>query len=156
MSGPPTTFLMIDANVFVRLTFDHSKEEIGAAMLLLAFLAGGHEAETDDTKRRVCQVETRVWKRIGPSVLAAVDLLILASEPRKRFGRRPLPCGLRKRIFARDGAVCRYCQTTDGPFHIDHILPVARGGTDREENLCVACAPCNFAKSAKVGAEWNY
>jgi 5-methylcytosine-specific restriction endonuclease McrA len=43
----------------------------------------------------------------------------------------------------------------EGPFHIDHIVPVSRGGSNRDDNLCVACAPCNLRKSAKVGTEWR-
>lgn len=37
-----------------------------------------------------------------------------------------------------------------GLFHVDHILPVARGGTDHESNLCLACELCNLYKWAKT------
>jgi hypothetical protein len=36
--------------------------------------------------------------------------------------------------------------------HIDHILPVARGGLSVEENLWLACARCNTYKGDKSTA----
>lgn len=32
---------------------------------------------------------------------------------------------------------------------LDHLIEHARGGSDDEENLVVACAPCNFERGAK-------
>ena len=34
-----------------------------------------------------------------------------------------------------------------GTFHIDHIVPLADGGTDGADNLCLACPGCNLHKS---------
>lgn len=38
----------------------------------------------------------------------------------------------------------------DGPFHLDHIVPVARGGCAHLHNLQFLCAPCNQAKAASL------
>ena len=62
---------------------------------------------------------------------------------------------IRRQVFERDGRVCAYCQTADGPFHIDHIHPKSRGGSDDLENLTVACAPCNLSKRDKTLDEWD-
>lgn len=62
---------------------------------------------------------------------------------------------LRRKVFDRDGAVCAYCGDTAGPFHIDHRLPVAKGGKDTMNNLTVACASCNLSKGAKTGSDWK-
>jgi len=50
---------------------------------------------------------------------------------------------------------CLYCGVhlggpppSDARFHIDHKKAVALGGTNRPENLCLACPPCNMEKSA--------
>jgi 5-methylcytosine-specific restriction endonuclease McrA len=55
-------------------------------------------------------------------------------------------------VMARDGWRCRNprCRTKTGPFHCDHIWPVARGGTNRLVNLQTLCATCNRTKSANV------
>lgn len=41
---------------------------------------------------------------------------------------------------------CAYCGNTGVPLNIDHVLPRAKGGTDRISNLVLACVPCNQAK----------
>lgn len=51
--------------------------------------------------------------------------------------------------------VCFYC-TSDcgGAFHIDHFMPLARGGAHVLTNLRIACPTCNLRKNAKDPAEW--
>ncbi|CKH48545.1 HNH endonuclease [Mycolicibacterium smegmatis] len=45
---------------------------------------------------------------------------------------------------------CVYCGSSDGPFHIDHVVPRAKGGTNAPSNHAPACATtCNLAKSDK-------
>lgn len=67
----------------------------------------------------------------------------------------PLPAATRAAVLERDEATCRYCGSTAGPFDIDHIRPVALGGTDALENLTVACVACNRSKGAKPLAKWK-
>ena len=64
---------------------------------------------------------------------------------------------VRRKIIMRDRMHCRWCgapgQSPDiGPdgrkWHIDHVLARARGGSDDESNLVLACATCNLAKRA--------
>lgn len=51
--------------------------------------------------------------------------------------------------------VCVYCGCEDGPYHIDHILPSSRGGSDDVSNLALACAPCNISKRNRTPEEWG-
>jgi 5-methylcytosine-specific restriction endonuclease McrA len=44
---------------------------------------------------------------------------------------------------------CAYCSKKDIPLQIEHIVPRAKGGTDRISNLCLACEKCNQAKGTK-------
>lgn len=49
------------------------------------------------------------------------------------------------------GDACRYCGVPlDGAGELDHLTPVARGGSGRDCNLTLACSPCNRAKLAKT------
>jgi hypothetical protein len=61
---------------------------------------------------------------------------------------------LRARIRAHAGDACVYCRSPQrlvlGPLEIDHIVPKARGGTDEEENLCLACRMCNSYKGTQT------
>lgn len=49
---------------------------------------------------------------------------------------------------------CGYCllpqMILSSPLEIEHILPISAGGTDEEDNLCLACRECNSHKSAKI------
>jgi len=40
-----------------------------------------------------------------------------------------------------------------GGRHVDHILPLSKGGAHTASNLAVACASCNLSKSAKLPEE---
>jgi 5-methylcytosine-specific restriction endonuclease McrA len=42
-----------------------------------------------------------------------------------------------------------------GPSTIDHIIPLARGGTDSVGNLAPLCGPCNSSKGTKTWLEWR-
>jgi hypothetical protein len=57
---------------------------------------------------------------------------------------------LRYEILRRDNHTCRYCGASapDVPLRVDHVTPVALGGTDTPDNLATACEPCNSGKSS--------
>lgn len=63
--------------------------------------------------------------------------------------REPIPAYLRRRILARDDNACRYCGNMDGPFHMDHVVPVSKGGPTTQGNLVTACETCNLRKGAQ-------
>ena len=57
----------------------------------------------------------------------------------------------RLQILERDNYACRYCGKD--ATHVDHILPVSRGGTNDHENLAASCAHCNLSKGDKTPEE---
>lgn len=63
----------------------------------------------------------------------------------------PISDELRRAVFKRDGYRCRYCGSTTGPFHADHVYPESKGGETTIDNLVTACARCNISKGSKVG-----
>lgn len=51
---------------------------------------------------------------------------------------------------------CRYCEAAlNGGGELDHLTPVARGGSGRPGNITLACRDCNRAKLAKTLDEFN-
>jgi 5-methylcytosine-specific restriction endonuclease McrA len=45
---------------------------------------------------------------------------------------------------------CAYCHVDCAlDFHIDHFVPIARGGTHEHENLRIACPTCNLRKNSR-------
>lgn len=57
---------------------------------------------------------------------------------------------LRYEILRRDNHACRYCGATapDVKLAVDHVAPVALGGSDEPTNLVAACVACNSGKSS--------
>jgi hypothetical protein len=54
-------------------------------------------------------------------------------------------------VFKRDGFQCAYCGTHPSEtvlLEVDHIHPVAEGGTNDIDNLVTACWDCNRGKGA--------
>lgn len=51
-------------------------------------------------------------------------------------------------ILQRDGFRCRYCGASPDrdAIHIDHIIPLDKGGPDTAENMITACSKCNLGK----------
>ncbi|MCI0709621.1 MAG: HNH endonuclease [Chloroflexi bacterium] len=51
---------------------------------------------------------------------------------------------------------CAYCGVTDMPLEVEHIVPKARGGSQRVSNLTIACEDCNREKGNQTAAEFGY
>ena len=70
------------------------------------------------------------------------------SELSTRYGRQPIPRKLRHEVFKRDGYRCRECGASkdETSLEIDHIVPVAKGGTNDIDNLQTLCRECNRMK----------
>ncbi|WP_371665996.1 HNH endonuclease [Streptomyces sp. NBC_01241] len=53
-------------------------------------------------------------------------------------------------VLARDGFACQMCGKRS-ELEVDHIIPVAKGGSWEMENLWTLDAGCHKAKSKKFG-----
>lgn len=64
---------------------------------------------------------------------------------------RKISKGTRFDVFSRDEFTCKYCgrKAPDVELEVDHLIPVARGGTDEFSNLVTSCYDCNRGKSDK-------
>ncbi len=66
--------------------------------------------------------------------------------------RIPVPKSIRFEVFKRDSFKCQYCgrSAPEIVLHLDHIKPVAEGGTNEIMNLITSCADCNLGKGART------
>jgi len=70
---------------------------------------------------------------------------------------------IRRAVLDRDTRTCVYCGRAGGDsdpdgmsWHIDHRLPVSRGGSDVMENLALSCQACNLEKGTRTDEEYLY
>jgi 5-methylcytosine-specific restriction endonuclease McrA len=63
---------------------------------------------------------------------------------------------VREYLLEKWGRRCIYCGGTNIPLQVEHIVPKARGGSDRVSNLTLACGPCNDAKGTQTAAEFGH
>lgn len=76
---------------------------------------------------------------------------------KRRPGSRFVSKSLREEVKSRCRYQCSYCGrqgTTDKDpdgeaWHIEHVVPVERGGPTHAENLTLACRRCNLAKGTR-------
>lgn len=63
--------------------------------------------------------------------------------------RKAIPKKTRFEVLKRDKFTCQYCgrQAPDVVLNIDHITPIAKGGTNEITNLITSCFDCNSGKS---------
>lgn len=84
------------------------------------------------------------------------------AQARQRRGRKLNAPGngiderLIYRLFKRR---CAYCGTRlhyheRGTWHIDHVVPLSKGGADDNDNAALACAPCNLSKGNREAGKW--
>jgi 5-methylcytosine-specific restriction endonuclease McrA len=69
----------------------------------------------------------------------------------RRKKRDKIKSNMRYRVLVRDGYACKACGKGldhDVVLHVDHILPVAKGGKTVEDNLQTLCEDCNQGKGA--------
>lgn len=70
------------------------------------------------------------------------------NRDKRKHGR--LPRGTVKRLCEMQRGKCANCCTSlDAGFHVDHIMPLARGGQHVPDNIQILCPTCNVRKAAR-------
>jgi len=95
-----------------------------------------------------------VWTfRLLAFIVGGAFAFVSSRWPRRTaypVGRQPIDPEVRWAVFRRDGYACLRCGT-DSDLTIDHIHPVALGGTNHPSNLQTLCRGCNANKGILVG-----
>jgi len=66
--------------------------------------------------------------------------------------RSSISRGLKAQVWDKTAGLCWYCHEELNPFRdftVDHVVPLARGGSNHIENLVPACGICNMRKGAR-------
>jgi len=63
--------------------------------------------------------------------------------------RPRIPHDTRIFVWNCDGGCCRNCGSRE-ELQFDHVIPLARGGSNTAENIELLCRKCNQTKSARL------
>lgn len=83
---------------------------------------------------------------------------VRASVQRQRAVRRKarigeIPSNHMEQLLGFQGGCCAYCHEELIEHHVDHVIPLSRGGAHSWENLVLACPACNQWKYTKLPGE---
>ena len=89
-----------------------------------------------------------------------IDLMLVVQVGQRRYPptkRIAWPKGLKEQLMRRQRNLCVYCGHRYAPhfFEIDHMNPVAFGGSNQASNLQVLCRPCNGRKGDQTDGEFR-
>lgn len=87
-------------------------------------------------------------QRRQATISRALTTAAMLDTPRPTQRQR-IPDDVRMLVWTRDGGACARCGN-NAELQIDHIVPVAAGGSNDAINLQVLCGPCNRLKGASV------
>lgn len=142
-----------------------SLEEMGFLMRLAAFGTFAGVPTEPDKMAHIAGVSTYKARRMWPSVEQFFQL----SASGMAWELLPLPWA-KTQIISSDrrdltalldalvdywGPRCAYCGA-EGDLEVEHIIPLARGGTNEITNLTVACHGCNNKKRTKTAEEFGH
>lgn len=98
-------------------------------------------------------VKPREWARLNPEKRQAI------SRQYKAKRRSQEEAGIAGPMLGQwmlvQPKVCFYCEAgCESAYHVDHFMPLAKGGAHVLTNLRIACPTCNLRKSAKLPDAW--
>lgn len=98
------------------------------------------------------RAEAKAWRAANPE---KKRIQWKTRQARKRSAEgNHTPDDIRNIYKLQDGH-CGYCGITlHNEYHVDHIEPISRGGSNDSSNLLIACGYCNLSKKDKTIAEW--
>jgi hypothetical protein len=105
--------------------------EADEVMLRIKLLRYQHDEELNRLKEQVANYEAIEGQRAGGTT------------------RKAIPDDVRMLVWSRDKGSCVKCGAVK-ELHFDHVIPLARGGSDEAVNIQLLCRTCNLAKGDRI------
>lgn len=106
-----------------------------------------YDAMTPEERRQI----RAAWRAANPDRSRAITAASKAAR-RARENQILREHIDRQLVWERDGGICQICTQPADPtrWHLDHVIPLARGGDHLYSNVQVSHPFCNLSKGAKV------
>lgn len=119
-----------------------------------------------DANRDKAHTTSKAWRDANRDKVRAKNKAYHLANPEKRRAIKARRRALKrnsygshtaadiKRLHVEQCGLCAYCKIAlPSNFHVDHVVPLSRGGGNGLGNICLACPRCNFRKGAKLISE---
>lgn len=98
------------------------------------------------TRAAKAYASTKAWIKKNPDYLRQRNADIKA---KRRAVEGKLSRGYIKKLYLQQSGLCAHCGASlEHGQHLDHIMPVALGGTHTDDNVQLLCPRCNLKKGA--------
>lgn len=99
----------------------------------------------------VRELEPEQWKLLADRSIEQEDMELAAALAGggSSEAREGIPTNVRRAVWIRDQGKCARCGSRER-LEFDHIVPLARGGSNTERNIELLCEVCNRAKSDSI------
>lgn len=121
----------------------------------------------EDLLWKIHHISKKCWRGMTPAKISALIMIVALEKGWKPYDRVPsqnempkawadasverenMTPAIRYKVLSRDKHRCRCCGnsvSTGAILHVDHIMPVSRGGQTILRNLQTLCSCCNLGK----------
>lgn len=105
------------------------------------------EAKYRANNRELRKAQHKRWRKAN---VDKARLQVRNRQARRKGGKGKYTLDDIKRLFSAQKGMCAYCRTDlTTRRHVDHIIPLSRGGTNYPANLQLLCPQCNGRKHAR-------
>jgi hypothetical protein len=89
------------------------------------------------------------WSRMGTTSSGESPKITGTYSVSSTARRESIPKSVKMYVWQRDGGRCANCGSNE-KLEYDHIIPLAKGGSNTERNIQLLCERCNRSKGASI------
>lgn len=94
---------------------------------------------------KIQKIDIKLWKNRHPRASKVMpDMYVDFNPEGSKKDSSYSYTGSRNIVVERDGYHCRACQSDDGEYEVQHIIPKKDGGTNHPANLITLCRKCHL------------
>lgn len=106
-----------------------------------------------EKNREYAKRKAQEWRAANPE---KVRVGLKDQRGRRLSAEGKFTVGDVRRLYEEQNGRCPACDADlSRGYHVDHVMPLSRGGTNWPDNLQLLCCPCNQAKGSKLPYQWG-
>lgn len=86
---------------------------------------------------------------------AKLQYMRIKNHERRAYSIGTLSLNIVELLLEKQAGICNGCSEVLTDYHVDHIEPLSRMGTNTDDNVQLLCPTCNLSKGSKTMKEWK-